>query len=101
MAFPQPVNDASATRIECQSSESFTQWLSELCGSLVVTTYQAGKLALLGWRGSQPSLLMRQFTKPMGLAVNADRLALATQHEITLFANAPLLATDFMPHQQR
>lgn len=100
MAFPQPVNDASATRIECQSSESFTQWLSELCGSLVVTTYQAGKLALLGWRGSQPSLLMRQFTKPMGLAVNADRLALATQHEITLFANAPLLATDFMPHQQ-
>jgi uncharacterized protein (TIGR03032 family) len=36
----------------------------------------------------------------MGLAVNADRLALATQHEITLFANAPLLAPDFMPHQQ-
>jgi uncharacterized protein (TIGR03032 family) len=100
MAFPTLDVDAHATRIECQSSESFRQWLSESGGSLVVTTYQAGKLALLGSRGSQLSLLMRQFTKPMGLAVNADRLVLATQHEITLFANAPLLAPDLRPDQR-
>lgn len=82
------------TRIECRGSEPFVRWLSELSGSLAVTTYQAGKLALLGWRGSQPSLLMRQFTKPMGLAVGPGKLALATRHEITLLANAPLLAPD-------
>lgn len=99
MTIRKSDSHVSATRIECHSSESFNEWLSQLSGSLVVTTYQAGKLALLGWRGSQPSLLMRQFTKPMGIAVAPDRLALATQHEITLFANASLLAPDFMPEQ--
>ena len=64
-----------------------------------MTTHQAGKLALLGWRGSQPSLLMREFTKPMGLAVAPGKLALATRHEITLPANAPLLAPDLFPDQ--
>lgn len=89
----------SDTRIECQSSDSFSHWLSQLPGALAVTTYQAGKLALLGWRDKQPSLLMRQFDKPMGLAVGPGKLALATRHEITLFADAPLLARDFMPEQ--
>ena len=48
---------AAPVRIECRSSEPFDRWLSELAGSLALTTYQAGKLAVLGWRGSQPSLL--------------------------------------------
>lgn len=87
-------------RIECRISEPFAHWLSQLPGSLAVTTYQAGKLALLGWNGQQPSLLMRQFDKPMGLAVAPGKLALATRHEITLFANAPLLARDFVPEQR-
>ena len=88
------------TRIECRSTDSFSHWLSELAGSLAVTTYQAGKLALLGWRGLQASLLMRQFTKPMGLAVGPGKLALATRDEITLFADAPLLAPDVLPDQR-
>ncbi|MFN8710654.1 MAG: TIGR03032 family protein [Planctomyces sp.] len=87
-------------RIESRSSETFSSWLSELPGSLAVTTYQAGKLALLGWRGAQGSLLMRQFTKPMGLAVGSGKLALATKDEITLFTNAPLLAPDLLPDQR-
>ena len=89
----------SGTRIECRSSEPFSAWMSQLEGSLAVTTYQAGKLALIGWRGTQLSLLMRQFTKPMGLAVAPGKLALATRHEITLFADAPLLAKDFVHGQ--
>ena len=88
---------AAPVRIECRSSEPFDRWLSELAGSLALTTYQAGKLAVLGWRGSQPSLLMRQFTKPMGLAVAPGKLALATRHEITLLSSAPLLAPDLVP----
>ncbi len=96
-----PARDAVAeTRIECRISDSFSQWMSEISGSLAVTTYQAGKLALLGWRGTLLSLLMRQFTKPMGLAVGPGKLALATRDEITLFSNAPLLAQDLLPDQQ-
>ena len=91
--------DAEA-RIACQSTESFSQWLSELSGSLILTTYQAGKVMTLGWRGTQASVLMRQFTKPMGLAVGPGKLALATKDEITVLANAPLLASDLLPDQR-
>lgn len=100
--IPQPVvaternAPVAETRIECRNSEPFASWMSQLNGSLAVTTYQAGKIALLGWRGTQMSLLMRQFNKPMGLAVGPGKLALATRHEITLLANAPLLAPDFL-----
>jgi len=73
--------------------------MSTLAGSLAVTTYQAGKMALLGWRSGQLSLLMRQFNKAMGLAVAPGKMAVATQHEITLLANAPLLASDLNPTQ--
>jgi len=89
----------NGARIECQGSDSFSRWLSVLPGSLGVTTYQAGKLAMIGWRDQQPWMLMRQFDKPMGLAVQPGRLALATRHEIALFANAPLLAQDLVRDQ--
>lgn len=66
--------------------------MSQLDGSLVVSTYQANRVALLGWNGQQVTVLMREFEKPMGLAVEGQRLALATRHEVMLLANAPLLA---------
>jgi len=89
-----------SNRIECQSSETFSSWLSQLQGTLAITTYQAGKVAMLGWSGDRASLLMRQFDKPMGLAVAPGKLALATRHAITLFANAPLLAPDLLPKER-
>jgi uncharacterized protein (TIGR03032 family) len=64
-----------------------------------VSTYQAGKVALLGWSGRQVSLLMRQFDKPLGLAVHGDRVALATRNEVVFFANASELAPHFLEDQ--
>ena len=93
------LNPQADEQIECRNTEPFANWLAQLNGSLAVTTYQAGKVALLGWRGQQLSLLMRQFTKPMGLAVGPGKLALATRHEITLFADAALLAKDLLIDQ--
>jgi len=89
----------AGSRIECQVSESFAAWLSQVPGTLAVTTYQAGKLALIGWQGQRPSLLMREFDKPMGLALGPNQMALATRHEVTFLANAPLLAPDLLPGQ--
>lgn len=54
---------------------------------------------MVGWNGQQVTLLLRQFLKPMGLAVQNQRLALATQHEVWLFANAPQLARDYLEQQ--
>ena len=85
--------------IECNASDTFQAWLSQVNGSLAISTYQAGKLALVGWNGQQVTVLLRQFPKPMGLAVQEQRLALATNHEVWLFANAPLLADEYLENQ--
>jgi len=86
-------------RIECSVEGAFGTWLAQARGSLAVSTYQAGKVALVGWDGQQVSLLMRHFDKPLGMAVDGNRMALATRHEVILFANAQLLAHAYLENQ--
>ena len=86
-------------RIECAAVGGFREWIARSGGALAVSTYQAGKVAMIGFDGRQPTLLMREFDKPLGMAVNGGRLALATRHEVTVFANAPLLAHDYLESQ--
>jgi len=83
-------------RIASAVSEGFRDWIARAGGSLVVSTYQAGKVAMIGWDGRQVTLLMRQFDKPLGLAVRGGRIALATRHDVCVFADAPLLAHDYL-----
>ncbi|MGE3806132.1 MAG: TIGR03032 family protein [Gemmataceae bacterium] len=90
---------AAGTVITCKSTEEFSSWISTAGGSLIVTTYQAGKVAFLGWNGQQVSLLMRDFQKPMGLAIHEDKIALATRNALWVFANAPALAPSMIEHQ--
>src|SRR5436853_2841947 len=85
--------------IACDVTGDFAAWLAGSGGSLAVTTYQAGKVVLIGWDGRQVTVLPRHFDKPMGLAVHWPRLALATRHTVTQFADAPLLAPDYLEGQ--
>jgi uncharacterized protein (TIGR03032 family) len=84
--------------VTCAASDAFGHWLGRAGGSLAVTTYQAGKVALVGWDPDrrQLTLLLRDFDKPMGLAVDGPRWALATRHAVLLLADAPLLAPDYL-----
>jgi len=86
-------------RIECSAPSSFQTWLAQSGGSLAVSTYQAGKVAMIGWDGRQITLLMREFEKPMGMATAGNRLALATRNDVWVMANAPLLAHDYFQDQ--
>jgi uncharacterized protein (TIGR03032 family) len=102
--MPNPVPPTAGEAdsvIRVAISDSFQAWMSACGGALAVTTYQAGKVAMLGWDESrrQVTLLLRQFNKPLGLAVRGGALALATRHEVTLFADAPLLARDYLENQ--
>jgi uncharacterized protein (TIGR03032 family) len=100
---PPPGAAQSGDVIECGISDAFAAWMSQAPGSILLTTYQAGKVAMIGFDGKQVTLLMRQFDKPMGLAVltgNATRIALASRNEVTLFADAPLLAPDYLETQR-
>lgn len=90
---------ATPQSIQCRASDGFQHWLSQQGGVVALTTYQSGKLALIGWNGQQMTLLLRTFPKPMGLAVQGQRLVLATQHQVWQFANAPELAADYLEQQ--
>lgn len=86
-------------QIACTAVGGFEACLARLGGCLAVSTYQAGKVAFIGWDGQRLALLMRHFDKPLGLAIDERRMALATRNELLLFANAPALAHDYLESQ--
>jgi hypothetical protein len=70
-------------------TSNFPQLLSEAASSVLVTTYQAGKLVILRNDGGVLNTHFRSFPKPMGLAVTGGRLAVGTSAEIWEFHNVP------------
>ena len=70
------------------ASRGFTEWLARAGGSLAFTTYQAGKLFLVGLRPDGTlSVHERTFARCMGLAVsdNARTLLLASHYQLYRF----------------
>jgi uncharacterized protein (TIGR03032 family) len=78
-------------------TDNFPAILLELGVSLLVTTYQAGKLVMLRSDGERLNTHFRCFSKPMGLAVDGDRLAIGTGLEIWEYHNAPAVACQLEP----
>jgi uncharacterized protein (TIGR03032 family) len=73
------------------TSRGFAGWLQRAGGAIAFTTYQAGKLFLLGLNaGGRLSVFERSFARCMGLAVSDDArtLLLATQYQLYRFDNA-------------
>ena len=72
-------------------SRHLPRWLAETGCSLAFTTYQAGKLFLIGIQADgRLSIFERSFPRCMGLASTADgrRLILSTQYQIYRLDNA-------------
>jgi uncharacterized protein (TIGR03032 family) len=78
-------------------TSNFPAILQELGISLLVSTYQAGKLVMLRADGERLNTHFRSFSKPMGLAVAGDRLAIGTSVEIWEYHNAPAVARRLEP----
>jgi uncharacterized protein (TIGR03032 family) len=81
-------------------TNSFVALLQQLRASLLVSTYQANKLLAVRAQGNGLSTLVRTFDKPMGLAVDARRLALGTRNQIWFLRNAPDIAPFVEPAGQ-
>jgi len=73
------------------TSRGFESWLHRSGGAIAFTTYQAGKLFLLGLKpDGRLGVFERTFTRCMGVAVSGDSrtLLLATQYQLFRFDNA-------------
>lgn len=80
----------SPEKFTLTSSRYFHQWLDAACCTIAFTTYQAGKLFLLGVRpDGRLSVFERTFPRSMGIGVtnNGRTFALATQYQVHRFDN--------------
>jgi uncharacterized protein (TIGR03032 family) len=68
-----------------------------LACSLLVTTYQAGKLVVVRSDGGVINTHFRAFNKPMGMAVGQGRLAIGTSVDVWEFRNVPAVAARLEP----
>jgi len=96
MSNDQPNTDAADDSQDPQQSplrsvhtSSYPEILAQLNASVLVTTYQAGKLVVLRNEDGVLNTHFRNFMKPMGLAVQGGRLAIGCQIDIWEFHNVP------------
>jgi hypothetical protein len=83
-----PPADAPAPLRSVHTS-NLPQIFNEAGFSLLVTTYQAGKLVILRNNQGVLNTHFRNFMKPMGLAVSGGRLAIGCNIDIWEFHNVP------------
>jgi len=78
-------------------TQSFPEFLNQLGSSLVVSTYQTGKLICARYDGGQLNTHFRDFQRPMGLAVAPGRMAIGTRSEVLDYRNFPAVAEKVEP----
>lgn len=88
-AFP---NEPAGSQFLYHYSQGIPELLQANRATLLVSTYQAGKLAVLRSSHGKLSLLLRSFDKAMGLAIAPDCLAIGTNHQIWTLWNSPSVA---------
>ncbi len=82
-----------------QFSSTFTENIPSILNekgiSLILSTYQAGKIVIISSDGEKVYQLVRDFNRPMGIAVYKDMLALAGALNVTLFRTDRELARTY------
>jgi uncharacterized protein (TIGR03032 family) len=88
-SYSVPPTETPAAAFSMTTSRQFPAWLAETGTSLAVTTYQSGKVILVGSNAAtgRVSIFERTLSRPMGMAFDGNRLAIATQIQITSFVD--------------
>jgi uncharacterized protein (TIGR03032 family) len=91
-----PLDPATAP-LRSIHTETFPELLTSIGASVLVSTYQAGKLVVLRADEAGLNTHFRGFNVPMGIALDGDRLAIGTGLEIWEFHNVPAVAARLEP----
>lgn len=76
-------------------SPNVAKLLHDLDISLILSTYQAGKVIILSSDGNNMRQLLRDFDRPMGIALSGDMMALALRLNVAIFRNDKHLAQTY------
>ena len=91
--------DSSQREVQFEYSRDLAQVLEQAGISLLVTTYQAGKIALLSSHTEKLALSFHNFDRPMGVAISddAETLAVAGRNSVWILRNARDVAQQLAP----
>jgi len=92
----QPVQQKPADpRYYLKFSDSFIAWMNEINSSIVFTTYEAGKIVMVGPSLTQAKFAVseRTFGRAMAMAMTNDGFLLSMQHRVWRFQNCLPLGT--------
>jgi uncharacterized protein (TIGR03032 family) len=78
-------------------TSNFPALLDQLGVSVLVSTYQAGKLVIVRGDGGVLNTHFRDFRQPMGLALAGNRLAVGTANHVWEFHNVPAVVRRLAP----
>src|SRR5262245_60929812 len=89
---------APATReVRHEYTHTLPSLLNQLGVSLLVSTYQAGKVVAVGVAEAELPLSYHNFERAMGLAVGPDRIAVGARAQVWFLRSAPDLAQRVEP----
>jgi uncharacterized protein (TIGR03032 family) len=88
---------AALRQFSFEASDNFVAVLDEIRGSLLISSYQAGRLVVVGVSGGRLNLSLHTFEGAMGIAVAPDRIAVAAGPQIWFLQNAPTFAPQLEP----
>jgi len=84
----------------CSFTPNLPELLTKLNCTIVITTFQAGKVIFISPKNEEELVqLPRSFKRPMGLTTKGDKMAIATHHEIIVLKNSPNLAFNYPSKQ--
>jgi uncharacterized protein (TIGR03032 family) len=88
---------AAGSPFRSTATTNFAQLLALVESSLLVTTYQTGRLLVLREQDGELNTHFRSFDSPMGLAFRNGRLSMGTRSQVWSFTDMPGLAEQLEP----
>lgn len=85
--------------VNYEHSHDLARVLEKLNASLLISTYQAGKLAVLGAQRRKLSVSLHNFDRPMGVAIDpsGDTIAVAARNKVWFLRNDRHIAASLEP----
>lgn len=79
------ITQTKSKPLRCRVHGQFAEWLASCGGSLAVTAYTSGKLAIVSSMEGRVRYRTNHFARPMGLAFDGKRLAVVARDRILQF----------------
>lgn len=90
--------DEQRIPVNFEYTPTFPQILSHIRASLLISTYQAGKVLVLGTHEGKLSISWLEMEQPMGLAVSPTRIAIGSKRQIHFYSPAHETLRPDSPH---